>query len=1064
MICPGCGATGADADRFCATCGSPLAARGLPGETRKNVTMVFIDIVGSTALAERLDPEALRQVMDRYFAVCRSSVIEHGGAVEKFIGDAVLAAFGAATVHEDDAVRAVRAAAQALAELRGISAEIAASHQVSLEARCGICSGEVVVITGPGGDFRVVGDAVNTASRLQGAAPPGAILIGAETASMVRGHADIDEVPPLRLKGKARAVPAWRVTDPVSGHRSPRPGAPLLGRDDELAELRQSFRRVTRRRQACLVTVLGPPGIGKSRLVREFLARPGTPAADHDPVTVMSGRCSAYGRGVTYASLTGMLSSGPGGWPALAGRLSGSSEAGRRAAGSLATIMGKPGDRAAGADGPPGSVGIEEIAWAVRCLLENLGAAGPVIMAWEDLHWAEETLLDLIDEIATWMADVPLLLLCVARTELLEARPAWGGGKPCAMTIELGQLSYEHSAALVSELVLHGEVYPHGEDERLSRVAAECGGNPLFAELMLDVLAETAPGTHVPPTIQAFLGARLDQLPPGERHLLEIAATIGRDFPRDALEAAAEADGIAAEDRESMLARLIRRHVLQRAAPGTLRFAQALLRDAAYVSVPKARRERWHDFLAGWFSAHLAAAERVTGPGAGLVFAQHVEASGRLRRELRPGDLGLPPLAPAAADALAAEGLSALSRKDLPAAAALLERSRDLRPGGDPRHAQLGLLISDAWIGLFDQRRALASLSAAEAAAHDARTQVTCAIQRCIVALRLGLATAETVAAQARQIAAALDPAAGDDLSWCRYHQVQAYLHLAGERAAAADASLRLSLERARAMEDAYEEERLLCAICEVAQWTPGHLTEGLEICGVLASRFAANRALLVPVIVTQAYLDALAGRLDAARCSLAAATAYAGDLHLDRADAAVLETSGSVESLAGAYDTAAAQYGRAAAALRGAHDAPATAMLEAAAARAVFDQGRAGEAAAMLGRIEAKAEGALLRTQIVTDALRGRLASAAGSHDRAVAVARRAAELSGGTDDPCLAGAALFDLAVVTKAAGQSAEAAEAAAAALERFEAKGASLPAGRVYEWLSLAEPGKRGAADG
>jgi class 3 adenylate cyclase/tetratricopeptide (TPR) repeat protein len=1060
--CPACGATSTDTGNFCPRCGSSLAPRGSSQEARKNVTMLFIDIVGSTALAERLDPESWGLVMDRYFAACRSSVIEHGGAVEKFIGDAVLAVFGAAVVHEDDAVRAVRAAAQALAALAGISADVAASHQVSLEARCGICSGEVMVITAPGEDFRVVGDAVNTASRLQTAARPGEILIGAKTAALVRGHSDIEPVPALRLKGKARAVPAWRVTDPVASHGdgSVPPGAPLIGREDELEELRQSFRRVTRRRQPCLVTVLGAPGVGKSRLAREFAATLAASGADRRPVTVMSGRCSAYGRGITYAPLTGMLSSCPGGWPDLARLLSGSSGGGRRAARSLATIMAPPGDDASRAAASAGSAGIEEIAWAVRCLVERLGATGPVIMIWEDLHWAEATLLDLIDEIATWLTDVPVLLLCMARTELLEARPSWGGGKPCAMTIELGPLSHEHSAALVSELIGSGEVQAHGQHELLSRVAVQCDGNPLFAELMLDVFAETASGAPIPPTIQAFLGARLDQLPAGERQLLEIAATIGRDFPADGLRALAVTDGIAAADLESRTARLIRRHVIQRAGSGQLRFAQALLRDAAYASVPKARRERWHTFLAQWYADHPAQAARESGPGASLAVAHHVEAACQLRRELLPGAASLPPLAGRAADALAAEGMSALSRKDLPAAAALLERSRELLPAGDPRHAQLALHICDSWIGLWDQRRALAALSAAEAAAaNDPRGRVTCAIQRCIVLLRLGLATAESVAAQVGQIEADLASVADDDLNWCRYHQARAYLHLAGERAASADASLRLSLARARAMADAYEEERLLCAICEVAQWTPAHRTEGLELCGLLTQRFAANRALLVPVLVTRAYLDALGGRLGAARRDLATAASYAGDLHLDRSDAAVLETSGFVASLAGAHGQAEAHYRRAAAALRAAQDAPAAAMLEAAMGRALFDQGRTAEAAAALGRLEAERGDMLPRTQIVTAGLRGRLASAAGAHDRAVAAARRAADLSSGTDDPCLAGAALFDLAMVLKAAGRAAEAAAAATAARERFEAKGASLPARRVRDWLARAagEPG-------
>src|SRR5215472_4958392 len=215
MTCATCGASMGNESLFCPMCGSPVQVDRVSREARKNVTVLFIDIVGSTALAEQLDPEPLRQLLDRYFAACVSAIDEHGGAVEKFIGDAVLAVFGAAVAHEDDAVRAVRAAAGSLAALHALNADVTASHGVRLEARCGLCSGEVVVITAPGRDFRAVGDAVNTASRLQNAAQPGEILIGAQTAAMVRGHVSIEPIAELRLKGKASAVPAWRVTDAV---------------------------------------------------------------------------------------------------------------------------------------------------------------------------------------------------------------------------------------------------------------------------------------------------------------------------------------------------------------------------------------------------------------------------------------------------------------------------------------------------------------------------------------------------------------------------------------------------------------------------------------------------------------------------------------------------------------------------------------------------------------------------------------------------------------------------------------------------------------------------------
>jgi class 3 adenylate cyclase len=1036
VSCPACGRTTGESDRFCAGCGATLAAGDGRQETRKKVSMLFLDIVGSTALAERLDPEPLRQVMDRYFAACGACVAEHGGAVEKFVGDAILAAFGATVAHEDDAVRAVRAAAEALVALEALSAELIAHYQVKLEARAGVCTGDVVVITMPGGDFRVIGDSVNTASRLQTAAGPGEILICADTAAMVRGRVGAESIPPLRLKGKARPVPAWRVTDPVARADRPAPAAPFIGRADELEELRYGLRRARSRRQVCLVTVLGMPGIGKSRLVQEFL----TTLPDGE-VTVLSGGCSAYGRGITYKPLTEMLGSFPGGWPALSHLLDADADPGgaaahRQAIRGLATLM--------GADGDAARAGVEDIAWAVRNLLEVLGRTRPVVMVWEDLHWSEQTLLDLIDEIATWLDDVPVLLLCVARTELLDARPAWGGGKPSAMTLELGEMTHDQSAELVTHLALRSDVYAQDYQEVYRRIAVLSDGNPLFAELLLDVFSETATSIHTPPTIQAMLGARLDRLPRAERELLEIAAVIGREFTRELLQVMAGAEGIDAATADELTARLVRRRIFQRGAADGVRFAQSLLRDTAYDFTPKTRRERRHAFVAEWFAEHR--------PSDLMAVAYHVEAAGRLRRELRPGDPGLPRLAETAANALMTEGMNALGRKDLPASIQLLERGRELLPPGDARHTALALHICDAGLWLLDDERCLSALAAAEAALPGDRSNAaTCSIQRGIVALRLGLAPADEVAVDAALIEVDLERDTGDDLSWCRLHQLMAYLDLTAERATAAETALRLALVRARTMNDRYEEDRLLCALCELAQWTPSPVIAALDLCVMLAVRFAANRALLVPVLVTRARLEALDGDLDGARRTLAEALGYTRDLHLDLADAAVMDASGFVESLAGAHEAAEARYRQSMTALHATQRAPDTETIEVAIARELFGQGRGDAAAAALDEVERDGELMSLRARIGAAALRGRIASERGHHEEAVVAAAAAQALSAGADDPCLAGETLFDQAIVLRAAGMAEQALVEATRARRLFAAKGATLPVVRVDEWL-------------
>jgi class 3 adenylate cyclase/tetratricopeptide (TPR) repeat protein len=1051
VTCSACGRQAGATDRFCAGCGAPLAGGGTEGETRRRVSMLFLDIVGSTTLAERLDPEPLRQVMDRYFASCGARIAEHGGVVEKFIGDAILAGFGVTVAHEDDALRAVRAATGALAALAELTAELGAEYRVELEARAGICTGDVMVITGEGGYFRVVGDSVNTAARLQTAAAPGEVLICGATAAVVRRHVGLEPVEPLELKGKAQPVPAWRVTAlaPATGTREP---TPFIGRADELEELERSLRRTRTRRQACLATVIGAPGIGKSRLVREFLAQ-----LPDGEVTVLTGRCSAYGRGITYRPLAEMLSSLPGGRQALPLLLR-SGDADQPATPALGLVA-----RTLGTilDPRPGTAqaGAEDIAWAVRHLLEVLGRSRTVVMVWEDLHWSEQTLLDLIDDVATWLHDVPVLLLCVARPELLDLRGAWGGGKPCALTLELGPMTAEQTAALVDRLADRGDVYPQDYRDVGGAVADLCDGNPLFAEQLMDVFAGSASDPRIPPTIQAVLGARLDQLPRTERTLLELAAVIGREFTPALLRTMAAAEGIDATAADRGVALLSRRRLLERGPAGTHRFAQALLRETAYETTPKARRERWHDFLAG----HLAA-EPDQDP---VAVAYHVEAAFRLRRELRPGDPRLPDLAGVAADTLTAEGMHALSRKDLPAAVQLLERARELLPQGDPRHTTLALHLCDAGLWLQEPDRCHAALAAAEAALPaDNRNAAVCAVQRALVDLRLGLAAPADVGARSALLARRLAADPDDDLGWCRLEQLDAHLRLAAEKYASAEASFARALKRARRLGDRYEDDRLLAALCELAQWAPTPVAAGLALCDTLAARFAAGRSLLLPVLVTRAHLQALGGGIDAARHTLEGALAYSHQARLDLADAVVLDAAGFVESLAGAHETAEARYRQSLGVLRGTPHAVDTRGTEVAIARELFAQGKVDAARAALDRVERQEPGAAggLRARLGAAALRGRIASAQGRHDEAVTRATEARELCTASDDPCLTGETLFDLAVVLRAAGRPAQATAEAIEALRRFEDKGASLPAGRVRSWLAAGGRGGGGRGGG
>jgi class 3 adenylate cyclase len=1020
-------------------CGAAIGRPDLPRESRKNVVVLFADIVGSTALAERLDPEMVRQILDQYFAACAAVIADYGGVVEKFIGDAVMAVFAVPVAHGDDALRAVRAALGLTAAITDLNASLRQTHGTRLELRTGICSGQAMVTILAGGEFRVVGDAVNTASRLQSAAAPGEILISAQTARMVRGQVGLTPVPPLTLKGKAAAVPAFRVDSPESLPEAAA-AVPLIGRDHELARLAEAYRETSARGQCRRVTVLGPPGIGKSRLAREF-------AATAPGATSITASCLSYGRGATYQPVIALVGSLDGGW-ATAGPALSDDPQGERALDCLRGLCGT-GQAGAGRSGNGGlAAGAAEIAWAVHRLLEALARRGPLIVVWDDLHAAEPTLLDLIEDVASWLAGAPVLMLCLARPELTETRPQWGHGGSFATTVDLAQLSAEQSAELVAQLASQQDVHAQELDEASVRVVTACEGNPLFAGLMLDMIADGADSTVLPPTVQALLEARLDQVSSAERDLLEKAAVIGREFT--ATQLAILLQSPERPPAAGTLRLLQDRGLIQGSGePGAFRFTQAMLRDTAYGVSPKSERARWHQALADWLTGQPDPPSDLLG--------YHLEAACVLTRDIRPGDRGLPSLAARAADVLVADGLLAMRRNDLPAAVALLERGANLLPPGDARHRPLALHISDCRIGLWDEAGALAALAAAERAMPgDARTAVACATQRCILALRAGSASPESLAAEADRIAGGLGGDPGDFLGWCRYYQLRAFLLLAGERIADAQAALRAAMNMARRAGDRDEEDRIATGICELAVWGPATVADGLALCSSLTDRFAADRVLLVPVVATRAGLAALAGDVASARGFLADARRYVRDLHLGLAAAVVDQMTGVVESVAGAHQAAADAFRSGAAAMRAAGQLPGAQTLEVCAAREVFADGRAAEAEQLLDEATAGRQETDMRTGLLAVALRGRLAAAAGRSAEGLAAAQQAADLAERTDDLRIQGDVRFDLAEVLALSGHDAQAVAVAGRAAGSYAAKGALLPSRRVAAWLSARRP--------
>jgi class 3 adenylate cyclase/tetratricopeptide (TPR) repeat protein len=543
VVCAGCGQANPVGGRFCSECGAPLAVVAVR-EQRKTVTVLFCDVTGSTALGESTDPEALRALLARYFERMKGIVESHGGTVEKFIGDAVMAVFGVPRVHEDDALRAARAAC----------AMRDALPTLGVQARIGLDTGEVVTGTQ---ERLATGDAVNVAARLQQAAPPGEILIGPQTFELVRDAADAEPVAPLELKGKSRPIPAYRL---VSANESPerRHEMVFVGRARELAGLRHAWQRACEERRVELVTVVGDAGVGKSRLTAELLSAAGARS--------VAGRCLPYGKGITY-------------WPIIEviNQL-GALPSDPAAASSIRSLLGDTGVRTSS----------EEIAWAFRKLLEE---RAPLICQFDDVQWGEDAFLDLIEHLALLSTGAPILVLCLARRELTERRPNW----PVALQLE--PLSEADVQALIPQRLT---------DRLRDRIVRASGGNPLFVTEMVAMAAETDGEVAVPTSLRMLLSARLDQLATPERSVLERGAVEGEIFHRGAVRALS-GNGHVTPGLASLVRKgLIRPDVAQLPHDDAFRFRHLLIRDAAYDALPKATRATLHERFADWLDQHCA--------------------------------------------------------------------------------------------------------------------------------------------------------------------------------------------------------------------------------------------------------------------------------------------------------------------------------------------------------------------------------------------------------------------------------------------------------------------------
>jgi class 3 adenylate cyclase/tetratricopeptide (TPR) repeat protein len=595
--CSTCHRENPDDAKFCADCGSPLVAATETREERKVVTVLFADLVGFTSRSEQLDPEDVRATLTPYFARLRDELERRGGTVEKFIGDAVMAVFGAPATHEDDPERAVRAA---------LAIREWAREQEGLKLRIAVNTGEALVSLGAHpGEGIVAGDVVNTAARLQALAATNGILVGETTYRSTRDRIEYRLADAVEAKGKAEPISVWEALEARSRVEVERSAsAPLVGREGELDTLRDALARAKQRRQQQLVTLVGVPGIGKSRLVYELFR---AIEEDEELVYWRRGRSLPYGEGVSFWALGEIVK-------AQAGILESDSpddahEKLERTAeallderdagwvtGHLGSLLGSAGEAEVGEDRR------DEAFAAWRRFLEALAEDRPLVLVFEDLHWADEGLLDFVDHLVDWAEGVPLLILCTARPELLVRRPGWGGGRVNAATVLLEPLSDDETARLVDAL-LGRSVLPAG---LRTSVLDRAGGNPLYAEEFVRLLDEERPDVELPESVQGIIAARLDVLAPDEKQLLQDAAVAGRAFWAGELAAVGDRD---ARRVERVLHALARREFVQRERRSSVAgdtqyvFRHALLRDVAYGQIPRADRGDKHRRAAEWIES-----------------------------------------------------------------------------------------------------------------------------------------------------------------------------------------------------------------------------------------------------------------------------------------------------------------------------------------------------------------------------------------------------------------------------------------------------------------------------
>ena len=981
--CANCGHESAEAFKFCPECGAPVAVAAAPREVRKVVTIVFCDLTGSTALGDRTDPETLRATMRGYYEEMRTILERHGGRVEKFIGDAVMAVFGVPVSREDDALRAVRAAW----EMRSAVARL------GLGARIGVNTGEVVA---GDGDSLVTGDTVNVAARFEQAAETGEVLVGEVTHRLVRDAVTAEPIL-VTAKGKPESLTAFKLldVDMAAAAIARKFDTPLVGRQGELRQLEQAFERAVSENRCHLFTLLGPAGVGKSRLTSEFLA-----SVD---ATVVNGRCLDYGEGITF-------------WPVI----SVLKQLGARADETVEHIA-------------SGGLSQHELFWNVRAQLEAVAAERPLVVLFDDIHWGEPTFLDLLDHIADLSRGAPILLLCLARPDLLDLRPGWAGGKLNATTTLLEPLSPSECEELID---VHGDGIGIATRKRILQAA---DGNPLFVEEMV-ALARENDDVSVPSSVHALLQARLDQLGVAERDVIERGSVEGQIFHRGAVrelspgtEVEEQLDGLVRKD-------LIHPERTTFVGDHAFRFRHLLIRDAAYEALPKETRADLHERFAIWLAAHgdeLVELDELVG--------HHLEQSARYRRELGRPDIELERRA---AVPLAAAGDKAIARDDLPAARNLLGRALALLPQGDPARAPTILQYVTGLLeaGKFDD----ASLLIAELEADpEPAIQMNGAVAR--LELRMATDPAETVGEAQRitEQALAAFAATGDEAGLVRTWMLVFWTEWLQSRAQSSLDALERAIELAGRCGEPGTASRAMAYMLGPLVFGPFRPDEIRARIGPLRARGSAMAE--QTALMCEAHLLRLEGRFDEALELYRTGDALLSDLGLDLIRVVLRGWPAEIDNLRGRHAEALATLTAIDETLESLGESSYRSTIIITISQTLYALGNWEEAerVAIAGEVLGAAEDVV--NFALGRAVRASIAADQGRADEADRLAAESLHYALLTDFPSMHAAAYKGVAHVARSAGRREDARAALEQALERYESVGNVVESDRTRELL-------------